>query len=98
MACGFEPPVAAGFAWRHRGMDLGDIDKETGKSEREPRVCPGYTTKLPEVVEAANAYFDRKELHVQNKLRQSAMMAMKVIASEAITMQSWAMRNPRKEG
>lgn len=42
MACGYESPIAGGVAWRHRGDD----------GER-PVFCPGYTTKLPEVIETS---------------------------------------------
>lgn len=97
MACGFEPPGIDAFAWRHQGYDVGRIDPETGRGEREPLTCPGYTTKLPEVCEAADLYFERKELAIDRQLRPAALAAVKAIALEALAMQGWLMRNPRKD-
>jgi hypothetical protein len=40
MACGYEPATERGIAWR-------------GASSLSPTVCPGYTCKLPEVIEVS---------------------------------------------
>lgn len=46
MCCGYEPPLTGTQPWRHAGY--------TGPG---CTTCPGYTCKLPEVVEASWARF-----------------------------------------
>lgn len=40
MGCGYEPPLDGARAWMHEGY-----------TDEPPTTCPGYTTKLPEVIE-----------------------------------------------
>lgn len=49
MGCGWETPVDRARAWQH-----------AGDTSAAPKVCPGYTTKLPEVVEIARARMHAK--------------------------------------
>lgn len=44
MGCGYEPRVEGARGWMHEGY-----------TDEPPTTCPGYTTKLPEVVEINRA-------------------------------------------
>lgn len=95
MACGYEEPIAGALAWRHRGYAC---DEET-----QPTTCPGYTTRLPEVIEAARAYvhWEKGELgsFVGRKPPHRHLLTLvEVVAGEANAVNAWKMRNPKKEG
>lgn len=47
MACGYVPPIDGARAW------TGAFEPRT--EAEEPKTCAGYTTRLPEVIEAARA-------------------------------------------
>jgi hypothetical protein len=51
LGCGFEPPPAEHV--RHLVQPWNGL----GYSGPKPTVCPGYSTHLPEVIEAARAWF-----------------------------------------
>lgn len=60
--CGYEPPAPAHLyvmPWQppdgEQGFDYGDPSREHPHGDRAPTTCPGYTTRLPEVIEAARA-------------------------------------------
>lgn len=50
MGCGYEPQAAYARPWMHRGY-----------TDETPTTCPGYTTKLPEVIEINRARLHWKQ-------------------------------------
>jgi hypothetical protein len=62
LGCGYEPPAPKGVVvdtWKPPGgpvgFDVGAPSEEHPYGELAPRTCAGYTTRLPEVIEAARA-------------------------------------------
>ena len=49
MGCGYEPPLMGSLAFAKQ------VHIPRGWKHDRPETCPGYTTKLPEVIETAYA-------------------------------------------
>lgn len=95
MRCGFLPIYDGGRAWCHVGMDLGD------DGDGAPTVCPGYTTRLPEVIEASRARLHWSKGSLREYLGDSSptellMDAIVTLEVEANDAERWSIDNPVK--
>lgn len=90
MACAWEEPIADAQAWEPEGY--------TGPS---PKTCPGYTTKLPEVIEVAEARFylhhGSLSLLVGGELSDGLRDGIAILESAEAEVASWSARNPEKK-
>lgn len=91
MACGYEPARAGAVAWVHGGFD-GDA----------PTTCPGYTCKLPDVVEVSRVRAHWKVGALVpacgGEQPTDAMLdAILVLDGETGAMESWTM-TPKSKG
>ena len=90
MACGYESPTEHGYAWRHRGFSC--------SVETQPTICPGYTTRLPEVSEVAEWFALWKHFGAaigpkpSAGLRRLALM----LGAEVGALEGWRINNPKK--
>lgn len=82
LACAYEPRVEGARAWQHQGYE--GPDSET---------CPGYTTKLPEVREVAEARFylhkGSLSLLVRDELSDSLRDGIAILETEDNSVMSW---------
>lgn len=66
-----------------------------------PSVCPGYSTSLPEVIEAARAraHWEKGELtqFCRGQASDPMLRALEYLHGAVNTVQRWAMENPRKK-
>lgn len=92
LGCGWDPPLVniKPTPWTPQNLSAewkGDVD-----------VCPGYTTKLPEVIEIARAhlYFSKGDLGAfcdespSDRLREG----VEILEGASNECQAWAMNNP----
>lgn len=67
-----------------------------------PSVCPGYTTTLPEVIEAVRArvHWDKGELtqFVHGQASDSLLTGIEILHGSVGTVQNWIIDNPVKKG
>ena len=95
MGCAHTAPAPANL----RG--LGGIAVPEGCTTT-PTVCPGYTTRLPEVIEAARArlHWSKGSLDhfVRGYATEQLVIAIEIGESTSNEVQSWAMDNPVKKG
>lgn len=96
LGCGYESPgkLALGV-WRSPTWKANAPDDE-------PTTCVGYTSKLPEVIEAsrAHAHWDKGDLRIATSGEvptDALVLAVEVIASESHRTQEWLM-TPAKDG
>jgi hypothetical protein len=95
MACGYEPPVEGARAWTHPGQEP--------RFEGDPiaTVCPGYTTKLPAVIDVAIArlHWQNGELAGYARGEPSEQLMSSIAAYDASSneMQRWLL-TPKSEG
>lgn len=95
--CGHEPLLTIRLPeplrpWTHQGDEHGP--KHT--------TCPGYTTKLPEVIEAshANAWASKHDIRVATHGEEptpALVLAVEVVAGAANAVQEWLM-TPASQG
>jgi hypothetical protein len=91
IGCGYEPPAPKGLAvgtWRHEG----------DASPHEQTTCPGYTTRLPDVV-----YVSRARLHWSmgelgtflggEPPSEALLLALEILEVESRRAESWALAN-----
>lgn len=66
-----------------------------------PSVCPGYTTQLPEVIEAARAhnYFTKGELtqFCEGQATEALKYAIEIFESANNAIDNWRSSNPEKK-
>lgn len=90
LACAYEAPVDGARGYEPPGYD-------------GPRLatCPGYTTVLPEVIEAKEAriYFDKGSLAllVDGELTEATRDALLVLEGAEADVLRWALANPEKK-
>lgn len=87
--CGWEPSLPAGVTpqpWTHPGYSGPPLTK-----------CPGYTTRLPVVVEVA-----RLRVHWRRgsagELTEPMEEALEILEGAANQVEAWIMKNPPKAG
>ena len=89
LACAYEPRVEGARAWQHEGY--------TGPS---PEACPGYTTKLPEVIEASEARFylhnGSLSLLVDDELSDGLRSSIAILETEDNSVMSWIANQGKK--
>lgn len=65
-----------------------------------PKTCPGYTTKLPEIRETAEArfYLHRGSLAllIKDELTDTTRDAIEILEGAHAEATSWALKNPEK--
>lgn len=89
-ACGFLPAPAERlrpFVQAWQGL---------GYSGPKPTVCPGYTTNLPETIEAARAHYWKRDLRSFTEGEQptpALVMAVEIYEGATGECQSWCMEN-----
>lgn len=98
MGCGYEKPSPFAAPWSHTAFKRpADADPD----RPYPTVCAGYTTKLPEVVEAARAHFHSERETFSSLVGKRAtphlMTCIELMASEVNAVQAWSMRDKTKE-
>lgn len=86
LGCAYESSVTPSFPWRHAGDDGPKLS-----------VCPGYSTKLPEVIEAAAAYQHWEKGTLDHRFRgyeltERLMDALEILGANVGAVQSWALR------
>lgn len=90
LACAYEPRVEGARAWQHQGYE-----------GPEPETCPGYTTKLPEVREVAEARFylhkGSLSLLVRGELSDSLRDGIAILECAEGDVTRWAANNPEKK-
>ena len=89
MGCGYEPLVPLGLRrrrWTHRAY--------RGPA---PTVCAGYTTRLPEVLEAATERLHWDKGALTEPLSEPMKLAIEVLEGAALDVEAW-LRKPAKEG
>jgi len=66
-----------------------------------PSVCPGYTTRLPEVIEIARAWFHHSKGAIaafcNGQPRGALLGGIEILDSATNECQAWAMDNPVKK-
>lgn len=89
MGCGFEPPAPRPLVvrpWRHRA--------QTGP---KATLCPGYTTRLPQVIETA-----RMRFHWQNgavpRLSEPMQRAIEILDGAANELDAFKIKEARERG
>ncbi len=90
LACAYEPPVEGARGYEPPGYDGGPLV-----------TCPGYTTKLPEVIEALEARFflNKSSLHliVDGELTEAMRDALLVLEGAEGDVLRWSLANPEKK-
>lgn len=94
MGCGFELPIDGARPWSPVSLDAGHRGEYT--------LCPGYTTKLPEVIEVTRArlHWSKGSLPVfcgKDEPTESLVLGIEILEGAANEVQSWAMM-PKAEG
>lgn len=95
MACGYEVPLAgAQPPWSPVMLDA--------SHEGEYTLCPGYTTKLPDVVEVTRLCRHAKMGSLsaflgKHEATEPALVGMEVFDGACHEVQAWAMK-PKAEG
>lgn len=89
MACGFEPPLEGAQAWQPEGY--------TGPALT---ACPGYTTKLPEVTDAAETRFYLRNGSlsslIRGELTENMRASIAILECAESDVTRWALKNPEK--
>jgi hypothetical protein len=89
MACGWEPSVSSARPWQPEGY--------TGP---ELTTCPGYTTRLPEVTDAAEArfYLNKGSLSslIRGELTENTRTSIAVLEGAEADVTIWSLRNPEE--
>lgn len=92
--CGFEPAATGNLAPFVRvpvpiGCDV------------KPTTCPGYTTRLPEVIETARArlHWSKGSLDqfVRGWATEHLIGAIEILEGSSNEVQAWSMANPQKK-
>lgn len=94
MGCAYEPPPDEPLRpFVHIAVPAG--------CEVEPTVCAGYSTKLPEVIEAARARLHWSKGSLDHFCRgyatQQLLMAIEVHDAAINETQAWSIKNPQKK-
>ena len=86
LACGWEPRLAYATPWTPEDWD-----------EEPPTTCAGYTTRLPEVREVAEARFYLKHgslsVLVKDELTEGLRVGIQVLENAEAEVISWAAKN-----
>lgn len=86
LGCAYLPRAKRAFPWRHQG------------DEGPPfTVCAGYTTKLPEVVEAAGAFQHWEKGTIEHRFRgyeitETLMDALEILGAGVAAVQAWTLK------
>ena len=93
MRCGYEPALAGALSvFRPPGYECG---------EDGPSVCPGYSTKLPEVREAswARLHWERGSLRewARGEPTDQLIEAIEVLEVQTSKVERYCFDNPRKK-
>jgi hypothetical protein len=97
--CGYEPPLT-----RIRLPEpLRPWSHSADPHASTYTTCPGYTTKLPEVVEAshAHAHWNKHDIRIAtggDEPNRALVMAVEVVAGAANATQEWLMTPASKGG
>jgi hypothetical protein len=103
IACGYEPLHPLSTAWIHEGMKIRIVTHDDGTTTSDrPKTCPGYTTTLPEVIEASQArlFFGKGELlaftggEPPTDALRASIVHLEIAAGE---MQEWLL-TPKSKG
>ena len=90
IGCGFLPAHKLSRPWRHRGTFELDYP--------EPTVCPGYSTKLPEVVEVARTRLHWSKGNVSvDSLEENVQRGVEILESAIGDMNEWALKDRTKK-
>ena len=102
MACAYEPPVDGAVAWVHPGFDTGRATPEHPRGVFAPTVCPGYLSKLPEVIETSRLRAHWKVGAIvpacEGAPTKQQMDAILILDGECSAMEVWTMTPASKGG
>jgi len=101
LGCGFEPRSDYACPPIPVGYEPGEATVEHPRGPSAPTVCPGYSTRLPEVIEVTRAYQHWKERTLRDRygaIHDHLWLSLEVLGAEVSACESWIMRNPRKDG
>jgi len=89
IGCGFLPASELARPWRHRGtLEL---------NYPEPTICPGYSTKLPEVAEIARLRLHWSKGNVPlESLDDNIQRGVETLESSIGDMNDWCLRDKAK--
>lgn len=92
--CGYEPPNPHARPWSPASLDP--------MHKGEYTTCPGYTTKLPEVIEAARVRMHAKMGSLpaflgKHEATEVALVAMEILEGSTNECTAWAVANPEKK-
>lgn len=95
LGCGYEPVAADELSRLVRIMEpLG--------SDIKPTTCPGFTTRLPEVIEIARArlHWSKGELtsFCSGQARGALLAGIEILEGATNETQMWCVENPVKKG
>lgn len=99
LTCGYEPRLDDEYrGWFPPDGKIGF--RQNAKTVRLPTVCPGYTTKLPQVIEIARAHRHWKNGQLgmfAPDVSEALLFGIEIIDSEINAAQSFEM-TPEKDG
>ena len=102
--CAYEPPPSESVR-RLVQIPAPNGCKERAATDEEPAfpsVCPGYTTRLPEVIEIARARLHWSKGAItafcQGQPRGALLAGIEILEGASNEAQLWAMENPVKKG
>lgn len=106
MGCAYEAPLPGALPWTPpdgpAGYDLGEPTEAHPRGVRAPTVCPGWTTRLPQIVEVtlARAHWDKGQLALfcgDDGVNDELLNAILILEGASNAVEHW-LRTPADKG